>query len=36
MWFQQDDVLPHFSRTTRILLNEIFRDRWIDWGGFVQ
>ncbi|KYQ51989.1 hypothetical protein ALC60_08902, partial [Trachymyrmex zeteki] len=36
MWFQQDGASPHFSRTTLTLLNEIFRDRWIDRGSSVQ
>jgi len=33
MWFQQDDVPPHYARSSRDALNIIYPNRWIGRGS---
>lgn len=33
MWFQQDGAPPHYARTVRAFLNQMFPRRWMGRGG---
>lgn len=36
IWFQQDGAPPHYSRTVREYLHNIFPNRWIGRRGFIE
>ena len=33
MWMQHDCVPPHYALCSRQVMNEIFNEKWIGWGG---
>jgi hypothetical protein len=35
IWFQHDDILPHFSWQVHNLSNNHFSDIWINYGGLI-
>ena len=36
VWWQQDGAPPHYARTVRNYLGEVFNKRWISRGGPIE